>query len=153
MDNHFDNVPEQNHSPQYTDPNGPAAQDYSVGQQNYSYWDPNMNQQYGQGNYSQNNYNQNYGQNYGQNNYNQNYGPVMDTSPLSLGQWVLTILASMIPCAGIILYFVWAFSKNGNVNRRNYCRASLIITGVVMLIYVIFFIIFGAAMAGSSTYY
>ena len=56
-----------------------------------------------------------------------NQQQVMDTSPLSMGDWILTILASFIPCAGIILYFFWAFNKNGNVNRRNFCRAQLII--------------------------
>ena len=68
---------------------------------------------------------------------------------MSLGDWVLTILALMIPCAGIILYFVWAFGKNGNINRRNYCRAYLIITGITLVIYIIIIAIFGAAIIGS----
>lgn len=86
-------------------------------------------------------------------NYNYNNGgnmsapqPTMDTSPMSMGDWVLTILASFIPCAGIILYFVWAFSKTGNVNRRNYCRANLIIMAVVIGVYFVFACIFGAAI-------
>jgi hypothetical protein len=77
----------------------------------------------------------------------------MDTSPLSLGQWLLTILAAWIPCAGIIIYIVWAFSGNGNVNRRNYCRASLIVAGVILLIYIIFVVIFGAAMISAFSYH
>lgn len=88
-------------------------------------------------------------------NYNNNYNnggnmsapqPTMDTSPMSMGDWVLTILASFIPCVGMILYIVWAFSKNGNVNRRNYCRANLIIMAVVIGVYLVFVGIFGAAI-------
>ena len=128
--------------------------------------DLNQNYQYGSGDYSQNhNYNQNYNQNYGQSynqgyntqnynqNYNMNYDQGMDMAPLSMGQWVLTILAACIPCAGTILYLVWAFSKNGNINRRNYCRAALIIQCVILLLYLIFVVIFGVALVGANSVY
>lgn len=73
----------------------------------------------------------------------------MDTSPLSMGDWVLTILALFIPCAGVIIYLVWAFGKKGNINRRNYCRAYLAIYAVIMVIYLIIALVFGAVFAGS----
>lgn len=81
--------------------------------------------------------------------YQQNDYNGMDTSPMSMGDWVLTILAAMIPCAGIILYIVWAFSSNGNVNRRNFCRAQLVIMAVVFVLYLILFLVFGVAMMGT----
>ena len=65
----------------------------------------------------------------------------------------LPILALFIPCAGLIIYFVWAFGKKGNVNRRNYCRAMLIVYGVILVIYILFFLIFGLAIGGAATYY
>ena len=82
-----------------------------------------------------------------------NQQQVMDTSPLSMGDWILTILASFIPCAGIILYFFWAFNKNGNVNRRNFCRAQLIIMGAILFIYIVFLAIFGIAIIGEVSHY
>ncbi|MGN1191652.1 MAG: hypothetical protein ACI4S0_03180 [Dorea sp.] len=82
-----------------------------------------------------------------------NQQQVMDTSPLSMGDWILTILASFIPCAGIILYFFWAFNKNGNVNRRNFCRAQLIIMGAILIIYIVFLAIFGIAIIGEVSHY
>ena len=82
-----------------------------------------------------------------------NQQQVMDTSPLSMGDWILTILASFIPCAGIILYFFWAFNKNGNVNRRNFCRAQLIIMGAILIIYIVFLAIFGTAIIGEVSHY
>ena len=95
--------------------------------------------------------NSGYQQNYA-NNPNSQYSG-MDTSPMSMGDWLLTILACMIPCAGTILSLIWAFGKNGNVNRRNFCRAQLIITAVVIALYVVIFFIGGVSLAGAlSTY-
>lgn len=127
--------------------------DYSQNQ-NYQqgYGSQNYNQGYGNQNQSYNQGYQNYSQGYNQG-YNQNYQQGMDMTPLSLGQWILTILAAFIPCVGTILYFIWAFSKNGNINRRNYSRAALIVQGAVLLLYMIFVIMFGMVLFGAGTAY
>lgn len=105
------------------------------GQSSYQYQDgQNNNYQY------QDNLNYNIGNNMG---YNQNHYQDMDTSPMSMGDWLLTILAAMIPCAGLVLYIVWAFGSTGNVNRRNFCRAQLIIMAVVFVLYMIIAVVFG----------
>ncbi len=110
---------------------------YSYGQQSPQSNGYNYNQQ---NNY---NYQDNYSYNTGNNgNYNP-YGQGQDTSPMSMGDWILTILAAMIPCAGIVIYFIWAFSKSTNINRRNFCRAQLVIMGIVLAIYLIFVVLFG----------
>lgn len=105
-----------------------------------------QNSQYTGGQY-QDNLNYNTGSNLG---YQQNNYENMDTSPMSMGEWLLTVLAGMIPCAGIVLYLVWAFSKTGNVNRRNFCRAQLIVMGIIFVLYMIMIIILG--ILGVSTY-
>ena len=89
-------------------------------------------------------------------NYNgtMNYGaPQMDTTPLSMGEWLLTLLAAMIPCAGLVLYFIWAFSKSGNLNRRNFCRAYLIIQAIAIVLSLIFVIFIVAAIGAGVGYY
>jgi len=124
----------------------------------------NQNTQYNQ--YNQNTqysdqYNQNAqysanGSNYGYNvNPNQPFNGEegYDTSPMSMGDWLLVVLVTLIPCAGTIIYFVWAFSKTGNINRRNYCRAALIFQGAGLVIGIILWIIIGAAMFSSLRYY
>lgn len=112
------------------------------------YEDPNQNYQNQHSCQSQND-DQNQYYNYNQSNYGYHAGnepypgsdDQMDTSPLTLGDWLLTILASFIPCCGgVILYLYWAFSKKGNVNRRNYCRAALIIQIAVQVLLVAFFV-------------
>lgn len=74
----------------------------------------------------------------------------MDLSPLSTGEWLLTMIVGIIPCAGLILYIIWAFGNSGNLNRRNYCRASLILQ-VISYVLVIFFVIIAAI--GRVSYY
>ena len=71
--------------------------------------------------YSDNQY-QNSGYNTGFNasGYNNNYNSQnncqmppkqMDLSPLSTGEWLLTMIVGIIPCAGLILYIIWAFGN------------------------------------------
>ena len=61
-----------------------------------------------------------------------------DTRPLTVGEWMLTLLVLAIPLVNLVMYLVWAFSGMGNVNRRNFCRASiywfLIILGIWLAI-------------------
>ena len=115
------------------------------------------------GTYENNTYNQyqNSGYNTGFNasGYNNNYNSQnncqmppkqMDLSPLSTGEWLLTMIVGIIPCAGLILYIIWAFGNSGNLNRRNYCRASLILQ-VISYVLVIFFVIIAAI--GRVSYY
>lgn len=169
MENNFDNTPEnmgENTAPeentprtdegaggQNTDPNSGAQYTYTdpnAGYEQNTSYSQNYNQNYNQ-NYAQDNYNYNVGNNTG---YNRNYDTGMDQSPMSMGDWLLTILImTFIPCVGIILYFVWAFGKNGNINRRNYCRAYLIIMGIALALALIVMIIVGVSSIGSLRYY
>ena len=75
----------------------------------------------------------------------------MDLSPLSTGEWLLTLIVGIIPCAGLILYIIWAFGNSGNLNRRNYCRASLIFQ-VISYVLVIFFVLI-VVVGGGISYY
>lgn len=142
-----------------SDPNAGASQnDYSQNQYNQNQYDQNQNQ-YGQNQYNQNqggyqqgNYNQGgYNQNgYNQGGYNQQqYNP--DNEPMEFKDWLLTLIISVIPCLGFIMLLVWAFSKTGNVNRRNFSRAYLIIQVIGAVIVMIVYAIAGAA--AFSMYY
>ena len=77
----------------------------------------------------------------------------MDTSPLSMGEWLLTLLAALIPCAGLILYCIWAFGKTGNIHRRNFCRASLILQAISIVLSIVFVIFIAVAGVSSYSYY
>ena len=73
--------------------------------------------------------------------------PTEDTSVVTTGQWVLTTFLLALPCVGRILAIVWAFG-NGNVNKKNYCRAWLIWYLIAIVLTVVFYAIMGAAFAG-----
>ena len=60
-----------------------------------------------------------------------------DTRPMSVGEWMLTILILAIPLVNIIMYLVWAFSGTGNINRRHYCRAVVYWFFILLGIYLV----------------
>ena len=49
-----------------------------------------------------------------------------DTSPLSVNDWFITILILALPLVNIVMYLYWAFADGVNLNKRNFCRASLL---------------------------
>ncbi len=59
-------------------------------------------------------------------NYVPNIAPSYDAEePMSVGDWMVTMLIMMIPCVNIVMLFVWAFGS-GNKSRANYFKATLI---------------------------
>ncbi|MCM1298229.1 MAG: hypothetical protein NC203_03270 [Firmicutes bacterium] len=87
---------------------------------------------------------------YGQPQYQQ---PIMNQpvqeQPMTLGQWLGTILlTTMLGTISIILLFVWGFSSTTPTNKKNYCRAMLIVNAIGIVISIIFMAIFFAALSG-----
>lgn len=68
---------------------------------------------------------------------------------ISLGEWIITFIVLAIPLVNIVMLFVWAFSGSTNPSKQNFCRATLI----VYLVAIVLFFLFGglaffAAMHG-----
>jgi predicted nucleic acid-binding Zn ribbon protein len=51
-------------------------------------------------------------------------------APLSVGDYLFIGFILMIPIINIIVFFIWAFDKYSNVNRRNLAKAGLIYLGI-----------------------
>ena len=69
--------------------------------------------------------------------------------PMSVRDWFVTILILGIPLVNLIMYLVWAFSSGTNLNKKNFCKATLI----WILIGIVFGIIYGVVvgvMLGSN---
>lgn len=47
--------------------------------------------------------------------------------PMKVGQWIVTILACMVPGINLLLILFWAFSASINKNLQNFSRAVLVI--------------------------
>ena len=74
-----------------------------------------------------------------------------DTAPISIGDWMITILISFIPLLGLIMLFVWGFSAGTNPNKANWAKASLIWVAIGYFIIFLFWgTIFAALMASSG---
>ena len=54
--------------------------------------------------------------------------------PVSVGDWIVTILLMAIPLVGFIMLFVWAFGSNTPASKANWAKASLIwmLIGIVL---------------------
>ena len=63
---------------------------------------------------------------------------------MSVGSYIGTMLLSAIPLVGFILLLVWAFGSDTNPNKKNFCRAYLIL----MLIGIVLGIIFAGVLGG-----
>jgi nitrate reductase gamma subunit len=74
--------------------------------------------------------------------------------PMSVKDWLITLLLMAIPVVGIVLLFVYAFGNNENVNKQNWAKAQLIMLVIVFAIVIFCLILFGsifaAAMAANS---
>ena len=61
---------------------------------------------------------------------------------ISTVEWLGTLIVLIVPILGIILYLVWAFGSGGNLNRRNYCRAALILMAISLVLGILFSVAF-----------
>ncbi len=68
-----------------------------------------------------------------------------DERPLSVGEWLVTLIVAAIPIVNLIALLWWAFSSGGNLNRRNWARASLVLMLVAVFVMIL---LSGLGLAG-----
>ena len=67
--------------------------------------------------------------------------------PMTMGEWMITLLIMLIPCANIVMAFVWAFSSKEKKSKSNYFKAYLIFMAIVIVLYIILLVVMGVSMA------
>ena len=67
------------------------------------------------------------------------FKPAAIYSPISIGNWIISLILTMIALDNIIMLFVWAFSNGTYPKNANCAKASLIL----ILVWIILGIIFG----------
>ncbi len=72
------------------------------------------------------------------------------SAPLTTGQFFLMDLVGCVPLVGLIMYFVWAFGSNTNLNRKSWARAKLIWVLISTVLSVLLGILFGTAIMASG---
>ncbi|NCU36977.1 MAG: hypothetical protein GX103_13355 [Bacteroidales bacterium] len=73
-------------------------------------------------------------------------------APVTVGDWVLTILITAIPLVGVIMLFVWAFSGGTNVSKANWAKAILIWMLVGLVLTILFWGALGSMFMGGLNY-
>ncbi len=64
---------------------------------------------------------------------------------MSVKDWFITVFVAAIPLVGLIMLFVWAFGSSTNATRTNWAKALLLWYAVILVLYILIAVIFGAA--------
>ncbi len=60
---------------------------------------------------------------------------------ISFGNWVGSVLLSMMPIAGIIALLVWAFSGETNTGKKNWARATLLVYAIFAVLTILLYVV------------
>ena len=63
--------------------------------------------------------------------------------PVSIGDWILTLIISMIPLVNIIMLLVWAFGSSTNPSKANWAKAYLAFIAILIGFYMVLFFVIG----------
>ena len=66
---------------------------------------------------------------------------------ITLGEWVLTILITCIPCVNIIMLLVWAFGSSAPKTKSNWAKAQLIFVAIGVVLSIILSTVMSASLA------
>lgn len=59
--------------------------------------------------------------------------------PMTLGEWLITLLIQAIPLVGFIMLFVWAFGGDTHPSKKTWAQASLLFALIMIVLAIIFF--------------
>jgi len=69
--------------------------------------------------------------------------------PITMGEWLITMLIMLIPCVNIVMMFVWAFSSTEKKSKSNYFKANLIFMGIMFVFTIVMVIVVSVAAASA----
>lgn len=70
-----------------------------------------------------------------------------DNTPISVGNWMLTLFLTFIPLVNIIMLLVWAFSSSTPPSKANWAKAALLWMVIFFAISIVLTLIGGLGMA------
>jgi hypothetical protein len=56
---------------------------------------------------------------------------------MRVGQYIGMLLLMCVPLLNIILLFKWSFGSSANLNKKNFARAALILSAVMLIFWII----------------
>lgn len=67
--------------------------------------------------------------------------------PMSIGDWIVTLIVTAIPLVGFIMLFVWAFGDGTHPSKKTWAQAYLILMVVVIILMIIIFFVFATFLS------
>ena len=64
---------------------------------------------------------------------------MLQYNPMSVGDWIITSLIFAVPIVGFVMLFVWGFGSNTQPSKANWAKATLIMIGISIVIFLLFF--------------
>lgn len=75
-----------------------------------------------------------------------------EQKPLSVGDWIVTLLLTAIPLVGFIMLIIWAFSSDTHPSKQNWAKAYLIFMAIGLLLAIVFFSSIMAFVAAAANF-
>lgn len=58
--------------------------------------------------------------------------------PVSMKEWLITLLIMCIPIVNLVMPFVWAFGGGSNPSKSNFFKAQLIVMAISIVVLLLF---------------
>lgn len=81
-----------------------------------------------------------------------NMQKVFYEEPVSVKEWVITLLIMVIPIVNLVMIFVWAFGGKQKKSKSNYFKAALIMSGIAIAFSIVLSIIIVVLFSAGSSY-
>jgi len=69
--------------------------------------------------------------------------------PVSTGDWIITLIISMIPLVNIVMLLIWAFGSNTNPSKANWAKAYLAFIAFFIVLYTLLIVVVGMSASSS----
>ncbi len=66
--------------------------------------------------------------------------------PVSMGDWMITMLLMAIPIVNLIMVFVWAFGGGAPLSKANWAKAMLVWILIGIVLWIALAVFMGAAL-------
>ena len=78
---------------------------------------------------------------------------VTNYTPMTIGDWLITIIITYIPFVGLIMLFVWAFGDGAHPSKKSWAQATLIMVAIMIVLAILFFSLLASVIGGFFSNY
>ena len=64
-----------------------------------------------------------------------------ESEQVSVSEWIVTIIITLIPIVNVVMYLVWAFGNSAKPSKANWAKAAIIVFAGIFTAYLLFFVV------------